>query len=94
MEKENSRKLTWKEKYLICLKEQLTIIDIMKLRDVSSEKAVEIRKQAMDYLKETNNSDSFVKPKTKVDTLAVFAVTEHNEDYYLKKMMAERKALV
>ena len=93
MEKELTENISWKQKYLICLKEQLTIIDIKKLRGASTDTALQIRKNAIDYMKKSFNGENFIEPKIKVDTEAVFAVTGHDQDYYLKKMMDERKAI-
>lgn len=83
---------TWREKFLICLKEELTINDIKDLRDVSTQTALDIRALAIDHLKDMSNDIMFVAPKTKIDTEAVFAVTGHDKDYYYHKMLDERKA--
>lgn len=84
---------TWREKYLICLKEQLTIVDIKYLREASSDTALDIRSKAIEYMRKEFKGENFIEPKTKVNTEAVFAVTGHDEEYYYKKMLAERKAL-
>ena len=93
METEKTEKPIWKQRYLISLKEDLTIVDIKILRGVSTSVALEIRKNAIEHMEKEFNGKVFIKPKTKVSAEAVFAVTGHDEEYYLKKMMAERKAL-
>lgn len=80
----------WRNRYLLCLKEYLTIKDIMVIRKTSTTVAIEIRKQAIDYLLEQDSN--YIPPKTKVPTEAVLAVTGHDQEYYYKKMQDERKA--
>lgn len=95
MQKNKRQGKTWKEKFIICLKEQLTINDIKDLRDVSGQGACEIRQLAIEHLISHNDVDvDYYKHKTKIPTEAVFAVTNHNQEYYYRKMLDERKATV
>lgn len=42
-------KITWKEKYLLALSEDLTLKEIMLLRDCGMPKARSIRQEALEY---------------------------------------------
>lgn len=41
--------ITWKDKYSLSLKENLTLNEIMRLRDCGKPKARELRNLAIDY---------------------------------------------
>lgn len=78
-------KITWKEKYEIALNENLTLKEIMKLRDVGQPTAIKIRNEAIDYC--LNNNIEVTSKKIPTD--AVFAVTNRNLDFYYDKFMKE-----
>lgn len=84
--------ISWKDRYVESLKEYLTVNGIKRLRNVSTCDALEIRRKAIELLRANSNDPNFEEPKTKVDIEAVFAVTGHDQEYYYKKMIAERKA--
>ena len=79
--------LTWKEKYLLSLKEEMTATHIMKLRGVNRKEALTIRKEALDYC--TKKGIKVVGQK--VPTEAVLKVTGKSIDYYYNKFQLEAK---
>ena len=83
------KETTWTEKYKIALKENLTVKDIMKLRDVGQPRALDIRQEALHYCIAHN---IFVAGQ-KVSTEAVFEVTNKDLDYYYDRMLKEREVL-
>lgn len=81
--------LSWREKYLLALKEKLTINEIMLLRDCGQPTAAKIREQAIRYCAE--NDIEFDCRRT--PTEAIFEITNLNLDYYYQKMLLEAKAV-
>ena len=81
--------LNWRDKYLLALKEQLTIKEIMLLRDCGQPKAAKIREQAIRYCAE--NNIEFDCRRTPAQ--AIFEITNLNLDYYYQKMLLEAKAV-
>lgn len=81
---------SWKERYITSLKEEFTVKDISKICNCSVAKAMIIRKNAIELIKD--NCPDYTPPNVRIDAEAVFAVTGHNSDYYLKKMKAEKLA--
>ncbi len=81
--------VSWKERYNISLKEEFTIIDIMKLRCCGNPRASKIRQKAIEYCLE---NDIDIEPH-KVPAIAVFAVTELDSSYYYDKAIQENKIL-
>lgn len=82
--------LNWKEKYMLALKEQLTIKEIMLLRDCGQPKATSIRQKAIEYC--CMHDIEFDCRKT--PTQAIFEITNLNLDYYYQKMLLEAKATI
>ena len=80
--------VSWKERYLISLKEEFTILDIMKLRSCGNPRATKIRKQAICYCLE----NEIPLEVQKVPAIAVFEVTGCDVDYYYKKACQEAKS--
>lgn len=79
----------WCEKYLLAMKESLSVKEIMKLRDVGQPKALAIRKEALEYCVVNNiHYDGKRTP-----TAAILEVTNLSLEYYYKKMNDEAKAL-
>ena len=81
--------LSWREKYLLALKEKLTINEIMLLRDCGQPKATVIRDAAVQYCLD-NKLETTVRG---VNTEAVFEMTGTNLQYYYNKMMQEQHYL-
>lgn len=81
-------KITWKEKYILALKENLTLKDIMLLRDTNQKVATEIRNKAIHYCI-SNDIQLYSKS---VPSEAVLIVTKKDIDYYYNKMILESKA--
>lgn len=79
--------VSWKERYEISLKEEFTIIDIMKLRNCGNPRASKIRQNAVKYCIE-NCIDI---EAHKVPSIAVFAVTGRDITYYYDKAIQESK---
>ena len=71
-------RITWKEKYLLALSEELTLKEIMLLRDCGMPKARSIRQDAIEYCL-INNIQTEMK---KIPTEAVFSVTGCDLNYY------------
>lgn len=80
-------RITWKEKYLLALSEELTLKEIMLLRDCGMPKARSIRQDAIEYCL-INNIQTEMK---KIPTEAVFSVTGCDLNYYYDKMKKELK---
>lgn len=78
-------RITWKEKYLLALSEELTLKEIMLLRDCGMPKARSIRQDAIEYCL-INNIQTEMK---KIPTEAVFSVTGCDLNYYYDKMKKE-----
>ncbi len=82
-------KLDWKHKYQLALSENLTIKEIMLLRDVGQPAAINIRNKAIAYCVE-NGIEFYTRL---VPTEAVLVVTEKDLDYYYQKMVQESRLL-
>lgn len=82
-------RLSWKDKYHMALQENLTIKDIMLLRDCGQPKATAIRDAAVQYCID-NKLETTVRG---VNTEAVFETTGFDLQYYYNKMMQEQKYL-
>ncbi len=83
------KKLTWKEKYILSLSENMSLKDIMRLRDIGQPTAIKIRNKAIEYC--IRNGIEF---NTRlVPTEAVLIVTGHDIQYYYDKMVLESKTL-
>lgn len=78
----------WYQRYLLAIKEELTIKEIMKLRNVGQPSAIKIRKDALTYCSKNN----IELPPRGTPTNAVLIVTNKNIDYYYKKMVQESNA--
>ena len=78
-------KTTWIEKYMIAMKESLTVKDIMKLRDVGQPTALKIRQEAIEYCIRNKIQVN----GQKVLTIAVMEVTKCDLDYYYNQMLRE-----
>lgn len=78
-------RITWKEKYLLALSEELTLKEIMLLRDCGMPKVRSIRQDAIEYCL-INNIQTEMK---KIPTEAVFSVTGCDLNYYYDKMKKE-----
>lgn len=83
------QEITWCEKYLLAMKESLTLKEIMKLRSVGQPRAFKIRQEAIDYCIMNNIQ---IEGKW-IPTVAIFEVTGMYLDYYYNKMIDESKAL-
>ena len=83
----NIKQLSWSEKYMLSLTEEMTGKDIMKLRGVSFSKAQTIRNKAVEYCL---IHDIEIGAK-KVPTEVVLIVTGHDINYYYEKMLLEAK---
>lgn len=81
--------LSWKEKYILALKEEFTVKDIMQLRDVGQPRALEIRNKAINYCL-LNNITLYTR---KVPVEAILEVTGYNLEYYYDKMLKEKEVL-
>lgn len=83
-------KISWKEKYILSLKENLTLKDIMLLRDVNQKVASDIRNKAIHYCI-SNDIQLYSKA---VPSEAVLIVTKKDINYYYNKMILESKAII
>lgn len=83
------RKLSWKDKYILALNEELTVKEIALLRDCGHQFAAKIRDKAIRYAVENG-----IKIETRyVPTELVFSVTNHDLKYYYDKMVQESLVL-
>lgn len=80
--------ITWKERYLLSLSEEMNSNEIMNLRNVNKKEALKIRRNALMYCK----TNGIMVAGQKVPTEAVLKVTGKNIDYYYQKMEFEKKA--
>lgn len=78
-------KTTWLERYELALSEDLTIKEIMKLRNIGQPKAIEIRKKVLEYCLLNNIEVNC----NKVPTELVLTITELDLNYYYDKMIKE-----
>ena len=83
------RTLKWAQKYELCLKETLSIKEIMELRDCGQTTATKIRDNAIEYC--VINDIEF--STRKVPTMAIFQVTKLDIGYYYEKMIQESKII-
>lgn len=81
--------LSWKEKYVLSLKESYTLKDIMMLRNCGMPTAREIRKNAIKYCLENNLEYS----TKSVPSEAVHHATGKNIEYYYQKYSMLKKIL-
>lgn len=81
--------LNWREKYSLALKEQLTIKEIMLLRDCGQPKAASLRQKAIEYCAQHDIEFDY----RRVPTIAIFEITNLNLDYYYQKMLLEARAV-
>ncbi len=77
--------LTWIERYKLSISEELTVREIMHLRNISQPKALEIRKEVVKYCLLNNIEINC----TKVPTEIVLEVTSLGVEYYYNKMLQE-----
>lgn len=80
---------SWANRYDLCLKEELTIKEIMQLRDCGRPKATEIR----DYVHQYCIAHNITIDCRKVPTEIVLIITNHDLEYYYQKMIQESKSL-
>lgn len=80
---------SWADRYDLCLKENVSIKEIMIIRDCGRPKATEIRDDVHRYCI-ANNIEFDCK---KVPTEVVLMITKHDLDYYYQKMILESKSL-
>ncbi len=80
-----SKEISWKEKFRLILKDELSIKDIMKLCSVGQPRATRIRNKALEYAK-THNIRSY---SVFVPTDAVLKVLNKDATYFLNKMNLE-----
>ncbi|MCR0613026.1 hypothetical protein MKD05_17745 [[Clostridium] innocuum] len=79
----------WYDRYHIALKENLSVKDIMKLRNVGQPTAMKIRKEAWEYCLK-NDIPTY---NGKVPSEVVQLVTEKDLNYYHEKMILEHEAV-
>jgi len=84
-----AKRINWSEKYELGLKENLSIKEIMMLRDCGQPRATDIRNRALKYCIE-NNIDCSLRS---VPTEVVFKITNLDLEYYYNKMLQESKCL-
>ena len=82
------QRATWKDRYLLSLKEELTIKEMMLLLDCGEPRAVKIRDDCRAYCV-ANDIIFFLR---KIPTESIFAVTNKDIDYYYDKMLKESRA--
>ena len=80
-----SKEISWKEKFELVLKEELTIKDIMMLCSVGQPRATLIRKKAIELCM-NNNIELY---SMQVPTEAVLKVINKDINYYRDKMNLE-----
>ena len=80
-------KLSWKEKYSLCLNENLSIKDIMMLVECGQPRAAMIRTKSIDFCDE----NSIIRIGNKVPTDVVLQLVGKSRDYYYQRMLDERK---
>ena len=80
-------KLSWKDKYSLCLNDNLSIKEIMRLLDCGQPKATAIRNETIRYC-ETNN---IIRIGNKVPTDIVLHLVGKNRDDFYLRMIDERK---
>ncbi|OUN37701.1 hypothetical protein B5E87_11240 [Massilimicrobiota sp. An142] len=78
--------MNWKEKYILSLKEEFSIKEIMLLRECGAPKARQLREEALNYC--ISHHISF-NANQKIPAEALFAITGKNIDFYKQKMVAE-----
>ena len=79
--------MSWIERYRLSISENLSIKEIMQLRNVGQPKALEIRKKAIEYCLMNEIEISC----NRVPTEIVLMVTSCSVDYYYKKMIQENE---
>ena len=82
-----TEKLSWKDKYTLCLNDNLSIKDIMKLFDCGQPKATTIRNESIRVC----NESEIIRIGNKVPTDIVLRLVGRNRDYYYQRMLDERK---
>lgn len=83
----NMNKLSWCDKYKLALNENLSIKEIMMLRDCGQPKATQIRNDAIRYCME--NDIEF--ESRRIPTAVVLQITNLGLEYYYNKMLQEAK---
>lgn len=81
--------ITWKDKYSLSLKENLTLNEIMRLRDCGKPKARELRNLAIEYCIRENIEYG----SKSIPTEAILEVTHRDIDFYFDKMMKEKEII-
>ena len=79
--------ICWKEKYHLALKEEMTISDIMLLRDCGRPRAASIRNKCIEFA--TKKGISLEGRAIPVEL--VFEVTGKNLEFYYQQMINESK---
>lgn len=83
------KQLNWRDKYVLALKESLTIKEIMDLRDCGKPKAAKIREKAIQYCVANNIEFDLRRTSTQI----IFTITGLDLNYYYQKMLLERKII-
>lgn len=89
MEEKMKDYITWYERYKIALKEDLSIRDIMLLRNVGQPTAINLRREALEYCMKNDITVINNKPPTEV----LMLLTGKDLDYYHEKMVLELEAI-
>lgn len=79
---------SWYQRYKIALKEELTVKEIMDLRNVGQPTALELRREALNYCLKNDITITSNKPPTDV----IMRLTGKSLDYYYEKMKKELEA--
>lgn len=80
---------TWYDRYQIALKEDLSIKDIMLLRNVGQPTAINLRREALEYCIKNDITVMNNKPPTEV----LMLLTGKDLDFYHEKMVLELEAI-
>ena len=80
-------RLSWKDKYSLCLNDNLSIRDIMKLFECGQPKAATIRSESIRVCDE----NKILRIGKTVPTDIVLRLVGRNRDYYYQRMLDERK---
>lgn len=79
--------MNWRDKYELALQEEMTIKDIMMLRDCGHPRASEIRNNCIKYALQNGIC---IKGRY-IPTELIFQVTGRDLDFYYQKMLQERQ---
>lgn len=80
-----AKNVTWCDKYQIALKENLSVRDIMNLRSIGQNQAMDIRTKAIEYCLKNNIEIGC----NYVPTEIVFIITNRDLEFYYDKMLKE-----